>query len=486
MSGLVGEVNENIQVKNSQEKYDVKLDIREWKCYPEYKDSGVEWLGKIPESWAFSKLKNLTSKIGSGKTPRGGSEIYCGSGIIFLRSQNVHFDGLRLDDVVYIDEIIDSEMTSTRVLPDDVLLNITGASIGRSSIVPKDFPQANVNQHVCIIRPLKNQINSRFLHYELSSDCVQALIFSNENGTSREGLTFSQISNFMIAIPNNLDEQRLISNFLDQETSKIDTLIEKKQRLIGLLEEKRSALISHAVTKGLDPDVKIKNSGIEWIGKIPEQWKIVSVRNMIRSQDLEIQDGNHGELHPKTEEYVDEGIPFIMANDIKNRSIDFHNCKKIPKKLATSLRIGFSKPDDVLLTHKGTVGEVAIVPKNIKWPFIMLTPQVTYYRVRTNSLLKEFLFLFLQSKSIRHQLNLIGSHQSTRNYVGIQAQGDLSLVIPPVEEQSIIYQSLSKETEKIDTFINKISAQIEKLKEYRTALISAAVTGKIDVREEVA
>jgi len=154
--------------------------------------------------------------------------------------------------------------------------------------------------------------------------------------------------------------------------------------------------------------------------------------------------------------------------------------------MAASLRIGFSKPDDVLLTHKGTVGEVAIVPENIKWPFIMLTPQVTYYRVRTYRLLKEFLFLFLQSKAIRYQLNLIGSHQSTRNYVGIIAQGNLLLLIPPVEEQSTIYQSLKKETEKIDKLINKISVQIEKLKEYRTALISAAVTGKIDVREEVA
>jgi len=220
--------------------------------YAKKKNSGVEWIGEIPEGWFLSKLKYLTSKIGSGKTPRGGSEIYCDSGILFLRSQNVHFDGLRLDDVVYIDESIDSEMSSTRVLPDDVLLNITGASIGRSSIVPKDFPQANVNQHVCITRPLKKKIDSRLLHYELSSNGVQALIFSNENGTSREGLTFSQISNFVIAIPNNLDEQRHIANFLDRETEKIDTFINKISAQIEKLKEYRTALISAAVTGKID------------------------------------------------------------------------------------------------------------------------------------------------------------------------------------------------------------------------------------------
>ncbi|AKB67592.1 restriction endonuclease subunit S [Methanosarcina mazei] len=216
------------------------------------KDSGIEWIGEIPESWIISKLKHLTSKIGSGKTPRGGSEIYSDSGIVFLRSQNVHFDGLRLDDVVYIDKSIDSEMSSTRVLSDDVLLNITGASIGRSSIVPKDFPQANVNQHVCIIRPLQKQIDSRFLHYELSSDSIQALIFSNENGTSREGLTFLQISNFIIATPNNLNEQRLIADFLDRETEKIDTLINKISAQIEKLKEYRTTLISAAVTGKID------------------------------------------------------------------------------------------------------------------------------------------------------------------------------------------------------------------------------------------
>lgn len=220
--------------------------------YAKKKNSGVEWIGEIPKGWFLSKLKYLTSKIGSGKTPRGGSEIYCDSGILFLRSQNVHFDGLRLDDVVYIDESIDSEMSSTRVLPDDVLLNITGASIGRSSIVPKDFPQANVNQHVCINRPLKKKIDSRLLHYELSSNRVQALIFSNENGTSREGLTFSQISNFVIAIPNNLDEQRHIVNFLDRETEKIDTFINKISAQIEKLKEYRTALISAAVTGKID------------------------------------------------------------------------------------------------------------------------------------------------------------------------------------------------------------------------------------------
>jgi type I restriction enzyme S subunit len=216
------------------------------------KDSGVEWLGEIPAGWEVKRLKRVSSRIGSGKTPRGGGEVYCDNGIIFLRSQNIHFDGLHLDDVVYIDETVDSEMASTRVIPKDILLNITGASIGRCSIAPKDFHPANVNQHVCIIRPVEELVDPDFLHKIICSKIIQSYIFSVENGTSREGLTFSQIANFIITLPNDLDEQRDIAIFLDQETAKIDTLISKIHEAINKLQEYRTALISAAVTGKID------------------------------------------------------------------------------------------------------------------------------------------------------------------------------------------------------------------------------------------
>lgn len=211
----------------------------------------------------------------------------------------------------------------------------------------------------------------------------------------------------------------------------------------------------------------------------------MTVRNLIRSEDLEIQDGNHGEIHPRAEDYVEMGIPFVMANNIRNGKIDLDGCKYISEQQAKSLRIGFSKSGDILLTHKGTIGETAIVSKNINFDFIMLTPQVTYYRLKNDEINKRFLFCYFQSKSFQERLKFIASNQSTRDYVGLVAQKHFEIVLPSPHEQNAIASFLDRETIKIDALIAKIREGIEKLKEYRTALISAAVTGKIDVRNEV-
>ena len=212
------------------------------------KNSGVEWLGEIPEHWKSHKLKYCTSKIGSGKTPRGGAEVYVDDGILFIRSQNVYFDGLRLADVVFIDAGTDNEMASTRVMPNDVLLNITGASIGRCAHVPNVFGAANVNQHVCIVRPRRDLIDSRFLHLVMSSEVVQRQIFSNETGVSREGLNFEQISNLWIAIPVSFTEQLRIVEHANMQLGKIASLQSQIVHMIDRLQERRFALINEAVT----------------------------------------------------------------------------------------------------------------------------------------------------------------------------------------------------------------------------------------------
>jgi type I restriction enzyme, S subunit len=272
-------------------------------AYSLYKESGVQWLGDVPEHWEVKKLGYLASKIGSGKTPSGGATTYLDEGVMFLRSQNVYDDGLRLDDVVYIDELVDAEMQNSRVHLHDVLLNITGASLGRTCIVPEPFPRANVNQHVCIIR--QNDTNrSAFVSWVLKSAVVKAQITSSQTGSGREGLNFEQISKFLITLPPQA-EQTAIADFLDRETGRIDTLVAKKRRLIALLKEKRTALISRTVTRGLPEDAarefgleshtRFKDSGIEWLGLIPEGWEIVKF-----SREVKIAEG---QVDPEREPY---------------------------------------------------------------------------------------------------------------------------------------------------------------------------------------
>ncbi|MBP2044867.1 restriction endonuclease subunit S [Methanobacterium aggregans] len=209
------------------------------------KDSGVEWIGEIPEGWEVNKLKLSVSKIGSGITPKGGASVYVEKGIALLRSQNIHFEGLKIDNVSYITEEINKTMLNSVVKNHDVLLNITGASIGRCTYFENQVDKANVNQHVCIIRP--KTICYRFLNYILMSNIGQDQIFSVQMGSSREGLNFEQIGNFKIVYPP-YDEQQKITNYLDESISKIDETIQKIEKKIELLEEYKKSLIHHVVT----------------------------------------------------------------------------------------------------------------------------------------------------------------------------------------------------------------------------------------------
>lgn len=214
------------------------------------KDSGVGWIGEVPEHWKVWKLKFLTKKIGSGVTPLGGSEVYKTEGVAFFRSQNIYDDRFELSNISFIDVETHKGMKNSKVLVGDVLLNITGASIGRCYYFSSEYPEANVNQHVCIIRANKN-IQFQFLHSVMISEIGQNQIFSKQSGTNREGLNFEQLKQFDIPLPP-IDEQKAILDFIKTETSTIDTLISKYQKQIELMQEYRTSLISQAVTGKID------------------------------------------------------------------------------------------------------------------------------------------------------------------------------------------------------------------------------------------
>ena len=209
------------------------------------KDSGVEWIGEIPAGWSLVKLGVVATKIGSGKTPRGGANVYHDEGITFLRSQNIYDTGLRLDDVAYISEEVDEEMSATRVFKGDVLLNITGGSIGRCCTYDLEA-HANVNQHVCIIRPSGKAL-PKWIRYFWNSNPGRTTVDIHQSGANREGLNFEQIASARIPLPS-VNEQTKIVLYIDAKTAEIDSLIADKQRQVQLLREYRKSLISEAVT----------------------------------------------------------------------------------------------------------------------------------------------------------------------------------------------------------------------------------------------
>jgi type I restriction enzyme, S subunit len=215
------------------------------------KDSGVAWLGEIPAHWGGVNLRYLSTKFGSGITPRGGAQVYQEEGVPFLRSQNIHFDGLRLDKVAYIAEDLHSQLSSTHVRPYDILLNITGASIGRVCTIPSSFLEGNVNQHVCIIRPKLELIAAEYLSLFLSTPIMQHQIYIASNGASREGLSLKEIKDFYIFLPP-LEEQQQIVNTLESQLSELRALSAQANYQIELIREYRTRLIADVVTGKVD------------------------------------------------------------------------------------------------------------------------------------------------------------------------------------------------------------------------------------------
>ena len=215
------------------------------------KPSGVERLGDVPAHWEVRRLKFLATKFGSGFTPRGGAAVYVESGIPFLRSQNVHFDGLRLEGVARIDPTLHQQMSNSHVLGGDLLLNITGASIGRTCAVPYDFTTGNVNQHVCIIRPKNKMVSADFLAALLSTSYIQREIRLELSGASREGLTLDSIRSFEILLPPRPEQDRL-ADYVSKTASKATRGSERIQRQIELIKEYRTRLVADIVTGKLD------------------------------------------------------------------------------------------------------------------------------------------------------------------------------------------------------------------------------------------
>ena len=235
-------------IENTQKQIDKLQDLKKATMnelltkgigHTKFKDSE---LGQIPKSWEVQPLRVLTTKIGSGVTPRGGSSVYQDHGIIFIRSQNVHFDGLMLKDVAYISEQTHAGMKGSMVCGGDVLLNITGASLGRCTVVPNDFLEGNVNQHVCIIRPISSLYN-KFLGIWLSSDYGQDQIMRFQAGGNREGLNFEQIRSIKIPVPS-MQEQEKVSEVVDS----IQVSISEVQRKLHQTQSLKKSLMQDLLT----------------------------------------------------------------------------------------------------------------------------------------------------------------------------------------------------------------------------------------------
>lgn len=283
-----------------------------------------------------------------------------------------------------------------------------------------------------------------------------------------QNVSAEKYASYVIPFPP-IQEQQAIAAFLDCETGRIDTLIGKKQRFVELLKEKRTALISHAVTKGLNPKIKMKPSGVNWLGDVPEHWDVKRMKHLGAIR--------YGLGEPP--EYVDDGLPFIRATDINRGRVEMDLVKKIRPEDVPWSRNPQLKLNEILVVRSGAyTGDSAIITSNVANCIagydMVYTPMKAY---------APFMAWVLLSKYMLNGQIYLERMRAAQPHLNAEELGNFVVMLPPLPEQQAIADFLDYETGKIDVLMAKVETAIETLKEYRTALISAAVTGKIDVRE---
>ncbi|PVZ81034.1 restriction endonuclease subunit S [Serratia sp. S1B] len=433
--------------------------MAKYKAYPEYKDSGVEWLGEVPSHWEILSAKRMFQSV---RTPAYKSD----------------------------EQLAASQKYG--VIPQALMMQLNDSKVMLALKGTESFRHVEANNFVISLRSfeggieysqytgcvspaytvLKNAKPISYGYYRYLLKCmpfIAALQSSTDSLRDGKSINYEQFS--VLSLPlSSVQEQNVIAAFLDHETAKIDNLIEKQQQLIELLKEKRQAVISHAVTKGLNPDVPMKDSGVEWLGDVPEHW----IPARLKYHTRQIVDGAHF-----TPTYTEKGIPFLRVTDIQDKYIDFDNIKFIPEHEHKEL-IKRCRPEngDLLLSKNGTIG----VPKLIDWGWEFsifvslclikfkgtLTPEYSEFCFKSHEIKEQILGLIKQSTVINLHLDKI------QNFW---------FCIPPLEEQYKIVNYLNEKIDTLECLIESAELTIRLAQERRTALISAAVTGKIDVRD---
>ncbi|HDV0904593.1 TPA: restriction endonuclease subunit S [Vibrio fluvialis] len=439
------------------------IETKRYQAYPEYKDSGIEWVGDIPSTWqvkpTFALFDPHADKNIDGLETNVLSLSY---GRIIQRDVDKNFGLLPESFNTY--QIVNSG---------DIILRLTDLQNDKRSLRVGLAKQRGIITSAYLKLVAKSELDPRF-GYRLLHSYDTTKVFYGMGGGLRQSMKFEDFRRLPILLPS-MQEQAQIANFLDHETAKIDTLIEKQQQLIKLLKEKRQAVISHAVTKGLNPQAPMKDSGVEWLGEVPEHWDVTSIK-----YQCALIDGDRGSNYPNENDYVESGIPFFSSKNIVNYKLTKKNLNYISKSKFASLGRGKLAHGDLIITVRGTIGHVAVFDStNVGCDTGFINAQMMIIRPKKS--LTDFLLYLSESDVWSHQLNLY-SYGSTVKQLSNEVVGNFKFVLPHPDEMAPLLTYLKNIDSKYGELIGIAQKQIRLMQERRTALISAAVTGKIDVR----
>ena len=442
---------------------------KNYQSYDCYYDTGEEWLGKIPNSWDLTKLKFLLTdqlKYGANESPKE----YNPEKPRYIRITDIKENGgLREDTKRSLSE----ELAGDYLLEEgDILLARSGATVGKATLYQGVKEEKACFAGYLIRVRLNDTILPKYFRYYSSSSNYWSWINTYLIQSTIENVSAGKYKELQVPIPPK-KEQKSIVSYLDQETTKIDSLVQEKIRLIDLVKEKRETIINNLVTSGIDNNSDTKEGSLDWYDEIPEGWETTSLRNTV---------DKFVDYRGATPEKSDSGITLITAKNIDDGNLDFSEdheyvTEEVYKDWMTR---GYPEEGDVLITTEAPMGEVAQVQDTP----VALAQRIILLKVNTNLIKKDFLKYFLDSEFNQAQLM---KSQTGSTAKGIQASKlkGIRVLIPPLSEQEKIIKTIEQETKKIDELISEVEKGIERLKEYRAALITEAVTGQIDVRGEV-
>lgn len=434
--------------------------MAKYQSYPEYKDSGVEWLDLVPLHWGLNRMDDIAAIQRTQIAPR---DLQLEE-VIHYSIPSIQQFGIGQSEM---GESIDSNKFIVQAY--DVLFSKLNPRKKTIVIVQEHDHLIVASTEFVVLRP--KFADQKYLKYLLLSSELHEFICSQvESATkSHQRINPDVVAKLKFPVPP-LSERNAIANFLDHETAKIDTLIEKQQQLIQLLKEKRQAVISHAVTKGLNPHAPMKDSGVEWLGQVPEHWLPCSLKHY-----ASVIDCKH-----ITAEFLDDGFPLASISEVKEWFVNLASAKFTSERFYQDLIGGGRKPvaGDIIYSRNATVGEAALVTSDM--PDFAMGQDVCLIRLE-KELSPEYIMYVLKSPVVLRQLELamVGS---TFKRINVDDIRNFSLAMPPIDEQIEIVEQLKFLLTKYDRVICSAQDSIFLMQERRTALISAAVTGKIDVR----
>ncbi|MDY6451447.1 restriction endonuclease subunit S [Acinetobacter faecalis] len=434
--------------------------MAKYEKYVEYKDSGVEWLEDVPKEWDIIKIKHLSSvKRGASPRPIDDPKYFDDNGeYAWVRIADVSASDTYLLNTPQTMSELGSSL-SVKLEPNELFLSIAG-TVGKPCI---NKIKACIHDGFVYFPELK--IPNKFLFYVFAGE--QAYKGLGKMGTQLN-LNTDTVGDIKVALPKSIDDIQNIVDFLDHETAKIDSLIAKQEKLIELLKEKRQAVISHAVTKGLNSDVTMKDSGVEWLGQVPEHWEIPKLLHIT----TRIGDGLHST--PLYQEGT--GYYFINGNNLVDGQILIgETAKEVPESEFIKHQVTLDNTT-VLLSINGTIGKVALFNNEP----VILGKSASYMNC-CPELVPSFLANYLTTSQAKNYYDLEVTGTTIYN-LSLNSIRNMKIPLPPIDEQNSIVVFVAEQYSKYEKLIQSSEKQNELLKERRTALISSAVTGKIDVR----